>query len=145
MREETSRRLQVHRVQCDLREIHTIKNISFCRMILGVESPSKIQQFINTNINSINYPPKYMGKYIVIQGNKGGQGILPGGGTEHAAGYIFKSRTHTHTHTQLIHSTQKTVVTKNKPSLIAKHDCKLSHHQIQRYFEDKEKVYSAIV
>lgn len=44
----------------------------------------------------------------------------------------------THTHI-LIHSTQKTVVTKNKPSLIAKHDCKLSHHQIQRYFGDKEK------
>lgn len=80
-----------------------------------------------------------MGMYTVIQGNKGGQGILPGGGTEHAAGYISNS----HTHTQLIHSTQKTVVTKNKPSLIAKHDLvKLSHHQIQRYFEDKEKKFT---
>lgn len=36
-----------------------------------------------------------MGMYTFIQGNKGGQGILPGGGTAHAAGYI---NSHTNTH-----------------------------------------------
>lgn len=37
-----------------------------------------------------------MGMYTFIQGNKGGQGILPGGGTEHAAAYISNSHTNTH-------------------------------------------------
>lgn len=119
-----SRRLQMHCVRCDMRYSYR-KVIVFCRMIFGIKSPSQIQQFIllatkhtHTELTS----PQICGHvHRHKRGNEEGQGRLPEAGTQHAECYISKSHTHTH---KLVHRTQKT---ENKPILMTKNDCDLSH------------------